>query len=130
MDQKLNGKEDFVQAKAASNDIPLASGDLSEQEYVNISESPEFKKLVKKKNKFILPMTIFFLLFYFTLPLLTSFTKVLHQKAFGDITWVWVFAFAQFIMVWTLVTIYVKKAESYDKDAAEIMLKAKDGGYK
>lgn len=129
MDQNLNG-DDFLEKEVDSQIVETKNKDLTEQEYVNISESPEFKKLVKKKNKFILPMTIFFLLFYFTLPLLTSFTKVLHQKAFGDITWVWVFAFAQFIMVWTLVTIYVKKAETYDKDAAEIITKAKDGDYK
>lgn len=123
MDQKLN--ENDVSKKAVT-----ASGELTEKEYVTISESPEFKTLVKKKNKFILPMTIFFLLFYFTLPLLTSFTKVLHQKAIGDITWVWIFALAQFIMVWTLVTIYVKKAAAFDKEAAVINKKAKDGGYK
>lgn len=123
MDQKLN--ENDVSKQAVT-----APGDLSANEYVTISESPEFKTLVKKKNKFILPMTIFFLLFYFTLPLLTSFTTVLHQKAIGDITWVWIFALAQFIMVWTLVTIYVKKAAIYDKDAAVINKKAKDGGYK
>lgn len=105
-------------------------GELTEKEFVAISESPEFNKLVKKKNKFILPMTIFFLLFYFSLPLLTSFTTILHQKAIGDITWVWIFALAQFIMVWTLATIYVKKANGFDKDAAVIIEKAKDGGYK
>lgn len=125
MDNKANGSD-----VTENNTVNTAPGELSAQEYVNISESAEFKTLVKKKNKFILPMTIFFLLFYFALPLLTSFTKVLHQKAFGDITWVWVFAFAQFIMVWTLVTIYVKKAETYDKDAEVIIAKAKDGGYK
>lgn len=123
MDQKLNENDVSKQASTAS-------GDLTSKEYVTISESPEFKTLVKKKNKFILPMTIFFLLFYFTLPLLTSFTKILHQKAIGDITWVWIFALAQFIMVWTLVTIYVKKAATFDKDAAVINKKAKDGGYK
>lgn len=128
MENKLNTIE--TTENLVENSTVTTPGELSSQEYVNISESPEFKTLVKKKNKFILPMTIFFLLFYFTLPLLTSFTKVLHQKAFGDITWVWVFAFAQFIMVWTLVTIYVKKAENFDKDAEVIIAKAKDGGYK
>lgn len=129
MDQNANGSEVF-EKDLDSVAVPKQSSELSEQEYVTISQSTEYKALVKKKNKFILPMTIFFLLFYFTLPFLTSFTTILHQKAIGDITWVWIFALAQFIMVWTLVTIYVKKAASFDKDAAVIIDKAKDGGYK
>ncbi|GEK30398.1 membrane protein [Kurthia zopfii] len=126
MDQKLQGSDVLE-----NNDSPKTdNSEITEQEYVNISQSPEFKALVKKKNKFIVPVSIFFLLFYFTLPVLTSFTKVLHQKAFGDITWVWVFAIAQFIMVWTLVTIYVKKANTFDKDAGKIIEKVKDGEFK
>lgn len=116
MDEKSNGSQ---------KNIPLTS-----DEYVTISESTEFKALVKRKNNFILPVTIFFMLFYFALPLLTSFTKILHQKAYADITWVWIFALAQFVMVWTLVTIYARKASSYDKEAEVIIEKAKDGGYK
>lgn len=126
MDQKLQGSEILDNNDSLKSD----NSEITEQEYVNISKSPEFNALVKKKNKFIFPISIFFLLFYFTLPVLSSFTKVLHQKAFGDITWIWVFALAQFIMVWTLVTIYVKKANSFDKDAGKIIEKVKDGDYK
>ncbi|AMA64059.1 MAG: DUF485 domain-containing protein [Kurthia gibsonii] len=128
MDQNLNGS-DVLNAKATSTEVDKAV-ELTEQEYVKISESSEYHALVKKKNKFLVPMTIFFLAFYFTLPLLTSFTKVLHAKAIGDITWVWIFALAQFIMVWAFAMIYVKKANAFDKDAAVIIEKAKDGGYK
>lgn len=102
---------------------------IEQQSYINISNSSEFHSLLKKKTKFILPMTIFFLAFYFILPLLTSYTEILHQKAIGDITWVWVFALAQFIMVWTLAMLYVAKANSFDKDADTIVTKAKRGDY-
>lgn len=101
-----------------------------EQEFVNISNSSEFKTLIKRKKTFLVPMTIFFMLFYFALPLLTSYTKILHQKAIGDITWVWVFAFAQFIMVWALATIYVYKANRFDTDAEVIVEKTKRGDYR
>ncbi|OLN22929.1 hypothetical protein BTO30_07240 [Domibacillus antri] len=89
-------------------------------DYEAIAASPEFKSLVRKKNKFLLPVTVFFLLFYFTLPLLTSFSTVLNSPAIGDITWVWVFAFAQFIMTWALCMIYVKKANGFDSEAETI----------
>ena len=53
-------------------------------------------------------MSIFFLVFI-VLPILTSYSKVLNTSAFGDVTWAWVFAFAQFIMTWALCMIYSKK---------------------
>ena len=97
--------------------------------YVAISESKEFKALKKRKTKFILPITIFFLLFYISLPILTSYTTILNGPAIGDITWVWVFALAQFIMTWALCMIYVSKANSFDREAERIIEKEKAGDY-
>ncbi len=89
--------------------------------YEKMIETDKFKELMSKKKKFIVPLTIFFLVIYFTLPILTSYTKVLHAKAIGDITWVWIFALAQFIMTWTLVTIYMKKSATFDRLASEVI---------
>lgn len=93
----------------------------SDYDYEKIAASPEFKSLIRKKNKFLLPVTIFFLLFYFSLPLLTSFSSVLNKPALGDISWVWVLALAQFIMTWTLCMVYVKKANRFDAEADQIL---------
>ncbi|WP_046174894.1 DUF485 domain-containing protein [Domibacillus indicus] len=90
-------------------------------DYETIADSPEFKSLVKRKNKFLLPVTVFFLLFYFSLPVLTSFSTVLNKPAIGDITWVWILALAQFVMTWTLCMIYVKKANGFDSEADEVL---------
>lgn len=92
-----------------------------EPNYTEIVQSPAFKQLIKSKNAFILPMSIFFFAFYFSLPLMTSYSKVLNTPAFGAITWAWVFAFAQFVMTWTLCILYSKKAQSFDKEANEIL---------
>lgn len=103
---------------------------FTEQEYVNISESQEFKTLSKRKAKFIVPMSITFLVLYFLLPLLSSFTQVLDGKAIGHVTWIWIYSLGLFIMVWTFTVIYVKKAATFDKAADEINAKAKAGDYK
>lgn len=108
----------------------VQNGVITEQEYVNISESSEFKTLSKRKAKFIVPISITFLVLYFLLPLLSSFTSVLDGKAIGDITWIWIYSLGLFIMVWTLTVIYVKKAATFDKDAETINKKAKAGEYK
>lgn len=90
-------------------------------DYEAVVQKPKFKKLMDDKKKFIMPFTIFFLIFYFTLPILTSYTTILNKPAIGDISWVWIFALAQFVMTWTLCTIYVKRFARFDKDADDIL---------
>ncbi|WP_420874454.1 DUF485 domain-containing protein [Oceanobacillus polygoni] len=99
-----------------------------EVDYVQVIESKSFKKLMHDRRKFIIPLTIFFLVFYFLLPILTSYTTFLNTPAIGDISWVWLFALAQFVMTWVLCTVYVKKAASFDKQADQIMKEMEQGG--
>ncbi|MCG7406254.1 DUF485 domain-containing protein [Paenibacillus sp. ACRRX] len=87
---------------------------IQDHEYTHIAQSPHFRALMYKKKRFIIPATIFFLVFYLALPLLTSYTTILNQSAIGPISWAWIFAFAQFIMTWTLCTLYVRKAAKFD----------------
>lgn len=89
--------------------------------YTEIVQSTKFQNLMKSKNAFILPMSIFFFVFYFSLPLMTSYTKVLNQPAFGPVTWAWVFAFAQFVMTWTFCILYSKKAQKFDEEVKHIL---------
>lgn len=96
--------------------------------FVKVEESRQFKNFMHAKKKFIVPLTIFFLVFYFTLPILTSYTTFLNAPFFGDISWVWVFAISQFIMTWVLSMIYVKKANRFDEMAEEIVKEQLDKG--
>lgn len=89
--------------------------------YEEIAEIPKFKQMVKSKNKFLVPFSIFFLVFYFSLPLFTSYSSVLNRPAVGPISWVWIFAFAQFVMTWVLSIIYVKKANQFDQMSDDIL---------
>lgn len=97
-------------------------------DYVQVAESRRFRGLLEKKKKFILPLTIFFMVFYFSLPILTSYTNVLERPAIGDISWAWIYAFAQFIMTWVLCTVYVRKFQKFDGEADEIIEKEIKGG--
>ncbi|CDO03207.1 hypothetical protein BN988_01711 [Oceanobacillus picturae] len=90
-------------------------------DYQKITESSSFKNLLAKRKRFVVPLTIIFLVFYFLLPILTSYTTLLNSPAIGDISWVWIFAFAQFIMTWVFCIIYVKKSAHFDKQSDEII---------
>ncbi|WP_128721515.1 DUF485 domain-containing protein [Mesobacillus subterraneus] len=92
-------------------------------DYSAIVQSEKFQQLLKEKRNFLLPFSLFFLAFYFTLPILTAYSTVLNTPAFGAISWAWVFAFAQFIMTWSLCIIYTKRAAKFDEIVEEIKSK-------
>lgn len=94
---------------------------MVEHDYERIAEEPKFKELVKKRNAFIFPISIFFIVATLLFPVLTSYTDVLNTVAFWNISWAWIYALLLFVMVWTLVTIYMRKAKSFDKDAEELL---------
>ncbi|RNB85110.1 DUF485 domain-containing protein [Brevibacillus fluminis] len=96
--------------------------------YTAIVQSQEFKRLLAAKKAFIIPLTLFFFIFYFALPLMTAYSKVLNTPFYGSITWAWVFAFAQFIMTWALCMIYTRKAGKFDQMVNEIKQKWAKGG--
>lgn len=99
-------------------------------DFEKIAESQDFKSLLESKRKFLIPITVFFLVFYFMLPILTSFTTILNRPAIGSITWTWVYAFAQFVMTWILCIIYVKKAGKFDHLAEQIIENEENHGEK
>ncbi|WP_119065702.1 DUF485 domain-containing protein [Rubrobacter indicoceani] len=85
-----------------------------EGEWVRVERTPAFKQLIASKKAFIIPALIFFLIFYFGLPVLTGFTTILNASAIGPVSWAYVYAFAQFIMTWTLLHLYVSQANKWD----------------
>ena len=107
--------------------IPLHGTPAQKKEksipYERLIQTEEFRDLLQKKKSFIIPTTIFFLIFYFTLPLLAAYTKVLHAELLGPITGAWIFAGLQFLLVWICGFIYVKKSENYDNIAKNILQK-------
>ena len=86
----------------------------SNNEWVRVERTSAFKELVKRKRAFIIPATIFFMLFYFGLPFLAAFTTVLNVKVIGPLTLAYIYAFAQFAMTWILMHLYVSRANRWD----------------
>ncbi|GLC89051.1 DUF485 domain-containing protein [Lysinibacillus piscis] len=97
-------------------------------DYDAIAQQASFKALVRRKNTFLWSITAVFLCGYLLLPILTSYTTILHQKAIGDITWVWIYSAGLFVMTWGLCHLYVAKANSFDKEAKAIIAEYENGG--
>ena len=82
-------------------------------DYEKIAQLESFKQLAKKKNSFLWTLTVIFLVAYMLLPVLTSYTGILHQKVLGEITLVWFYAAALFIMTWGLAHLYAMWSNTY-----------------
>ncbi len=86
-----------------------------QDEWVRVERTSAFKELIKSKRAFIIPATIFFMVFYFGLPFLAAFTTVLNVKVLGPLSLAYVYAFAQFAMTWILMHLYVSRANKWDQ---------------
>ncbi len=108
----------------------LGKGRIVERndEWVRVERTDAFKELIRSKKAFIIPATIFFLAFYFTLPFLTAFTTVLNFKVVGSITGAYVYAFAQFAMTWILMHVYIAQANKWDDLVDKSRRQAAEGG--
>ncbi|GGI40865.1 DUF485 domain-containing protein [Mammaliicoccus stepanovicii] len=94
---------------------------MGEHDYKRIAQDPQFKELVKSRNRFILSVSIFFIFATLLFPVLTGYTTILNNIAFWNISWAWIYALLLFVMVWTLVMLYMQKAKSFDKASDEIL---------
>jgi uncharacterized membrane protein (DUF485 family) len=68
------------------------------EEWVRVERTSAFRELTQKRKAFILPATIFFLVFY----------------VIGAINLAYIYAFAQFAMTWILMHLYVSRANGWD----------------
>jgi uncharacterized membrane protein (DUF485 family) len=128
--------KDFTVESASPTDIaPLgrdskpaheltASEDADPVDWNAIAADRDFKKLLASKARFIVPATIFFVIYYFSLPVLVGwFPRLMEREVFGRVNVAYAFAFSQFIMAWTLAALYVAAAAGWDRQAAAVLAK-------
>ena len=95
-----------------------------EVNWSQVANTREFKDLVGLKKRFIISNMIFFLVFYFTLPISTSYFTFLNEKAIGSLNWAYLIAFAQFAMIWFLALRYANRANRFDEQAEVVKQQA------
>jgi uncharacterized membrane protein (DUF485 family) len=95
-----------------------------------IERSPEFQELVTRKRTFVLPATIFFLAYYMAFILLAGYAPdFMGSSIYEGLTVGYVLALTQFLMVFTLGILYLRKADRvYDPLAQRVLTSAGDDG--
>jgi uncharacterized membrane protein (DUF485 family) len=101
----------------ADEDVDVANWD-------SIAADPGFKHLLGAKARFIILATIFFIVYYFTLPVMVGwFPNLMQKKVIGEVNLAYLFALSQFFMAWILAFLYVGAAAGWDRQAADLVAK-------
>ncbi|MDZ4289956.1 MAG: DUF485 domain-containing protein [Prosthecobacter sp.] len=98
--------------------------DKSPVDWASLEAKPEFRELLRRKAKFSVTATIFFVIYYFALLVLVGwFPDLMKKPVLGKINIAYLFALSQFFMAWGLAFIYTRKAAAWDKVAAAVIHK-------
>lgn len=100
-----------------------ADEDADVVDWDRVAAMPEFGALLKAKVAFILPATLFFVVYYFALPVLVGWFPELMEKRIGPVNLAYIFALSQFFMAWILAYVYLRKAAQFDDQAHAIVSK-------
>jgi uncharacterized membrane protein (DUF485 family) len=95
-----------------------------------IERSQEFRTLVTKKRRFVVPATIFFLAFYMGFILLAGYAPdFMGESVYEGLTVGYCLALTQFVMVFVLGIWYLRKADrEFDPLADAVVRAASESG--
>jgi len=87
-----------------------------------VASNPQFRKLMAAKVRFIVPATVFFIAYYFALPILVGYApELMATRVIGPVNIAYLFALSQFFMAWLVAYLYVRAANRFDRMAAEVL---------
>ena len=96
-------------------------------EWERLAASERFRNLLKAKRRFIVPAMIFFIVYYFALPVLIGYARPFMEKSvFGPVNLAYLFALSQFFMAWIIAALYIRAAARFDKMAADVIAERSD----
>jgi uncharacterized membrane protein (DUF485 family) len=98
-------------------------------DWEGIERSAEFRELVSRRRRFVLPATIFFLAWYLGFVLLAGYAEdFMGSSIYEGLTVGYLLALSQFVMVWGLGWWYLRKADrEFDPLAREVVELAERG---
>lgn len=108
---------------------PAATSSGGETQWDRVAAMDEFKQLLKAKTRFVVPATIFFIVYYFLLPYLVGYhPQFMDKRVWGPVNIAYLFALSQFFVAWLIAWLYVRAARHFDEYAERIMAKLGKGG--
>lgn len=94
-----------------------------------VAEMDEFRLLLLAKVGFVVPATLFFIAYYFALPIMVGyFPDFMNRKVWGQVNIAYLFALSQFFVAWIIAYLYVRAARKFDDYGARIMQRLEEEG--
>jgi uncharacterized membrane protein (DUF485 family) len=100
-------------AARAAESGAAGSAEHPEIDWIAAERSPEFRELVRRRGRFVVPATIFFLTWYLGFIILAGYAPDFMGGEFlvDGLTVGYVLALTQFIMTWGLAAWYLRKSD-------------------
>ena len=98
-----------------------ADEDADVADWDRIAAEDEFKDLLASKRRFIVPATLFFVVYYFALPVLVGYAPRLMETRVLGLNVAYLYALSQFFMAWAVAAFYVRAAGGWDEVARRII---------
>jgi uncharacterized membrane protein (DUF485 family) len=102
---------------------------MTDYDWRALEQSPEFRELVRRKKRFVLPATIGFLAWYTAFILLSGYAEDFmgSELLVDGFTVGYGLALSQFLMVWGLAWAYLRKADREFDPLEEQVRRLADG---
>ena len=98
-----------------------ADEDRDVADWDRLAAAPEFRKLLADKRRFIVPATVFFVVYFVALPVLVGYAPRLMETNMLGLNLAYIFALSQFFMAWIVAGLYVRAAAKWDAAAARVI---------
>lgn len=87
-----------------------------------IYASGAYRRMIREKTVTVVAMTVFFVAYYFALPVLVGYwPDLMARRVWGKVNWAYLFAFSQFIMTWAVAYLYMRYAGRFDRTTQRIL---------
>ena len=137
-DRPETGIDDLTPEVGAATDVaPLgraetkpaheltAAEDSNPVDWSRVTQMPEFRAMVRAKLRFIIPAVVFFVVYYFALPVLVGYAPgLMSKRVIGVVNIAYLFALSQFFMAWIIAALSLRAAARFDKMEHKVIEKA------
>src|SRR6266849_6579903 len=106
-------------------EVGAATEDSNPVDWSRVTQLPEFRAMVRAKLRFIIPAVIFFVVYYFALPVLVGYAPgLMSKRVIGVVNIAYLFALSQFFMAWIIAALYLRAAARFDMLEHKVIEKA------
>jgi len=121
----------MAETRVPQTEASTATGEdsLATVDWEAIERSPEFQDLVHRRRSFVIPATIFFLSYYMAFILLAGYAEdFMGSSVYEGLTVGYCLALTQFLMVFVLGLMYLRRADREYDPLAQRVVTAGGGG--